>query len=162
MKPARVLILFLAVFLLVACSQEEQSSSEASEEYAVNIFGESFSPVSFISVDELIPTITAEEQGPVQVKGEIVQVCQSKGCWLTLVSEDGEQVRVTFKDYGFFVPKDVAGREVILEGITWYDHVSVDHLRHYAEDAGDSPEEIEAITEPEFSYYIEASGVRIL
>ena len=55
---------------------------------------------------------------------------------------------VRFKDYGFFMPLDIAGREVIMNGKAFYQTTSVDDLRHYAEDAGKSQEEIDAITEP--------------
>jgi hypothetical protein len=72
---------------------------------------------------------------------------------------DGEEMRVTFKDYGFFVPLDAAGKTVIMEGKAYYDTTSVDMLRHYAEDAGESPEEIEKITEPKLELAFEATGV---
>ena len=55
---------------------------------------------------------------------------------------------VKFKDYGFFMPKDISGKEVILNGKAYVNEVPVDEQRHYAEDAGKSEEEIAAITEP--------------
>ena len=53
-----------------------------------------------------------------------------------------------FKDYGFFMPTDAAGKEVIVDGKAFVNEVSVADLKHYAEDAGKSPEEIAKITEP--------------
>jgi hypothetical protein len=35
-------------------------------------------------------------------------------------------------------------------------------LRHYAEDAGDSQEEIEKITEPKINFGFEADGIKLL
>jgi hypothetical protein len=72
---------------------------------------------------------------------------------------NGETMMVTFKDYGFFVPFESAGKTAIMKGFAYYDTVSVEMLRHYAEDAGKSKEEIEAITEPEYDIAFEASGV---
>lgn len=69
-----------------------------------------------------------------QVEGKIVEVCQKKGCWMELQLDNSETMRVTFKDYAFFIPKDAAGKTVIMEGYAYNDTTSVQMLRHYAED----------------------------
>jgi hypothetical protein len=74
---------------------------------------------------------------------------------------DGKQMMVRFKDYGFFVPLDAGGRTVVMEGVAFREVLSVDMLRHYAEDGGKSKEEIEKITEPETRLSFEASGVLV-
>ena len=84
-----------------------------------------------------------------------------KGCWMTLNMADGNQVMVKFKDYGFFVPKDIAGKEVIINGKAFVEEVSVGDQKHYAEDAGKSAEEIAAITAPKKTFSFEADGVLI-
>jgi hypothetical protein len=66
---------------------------------------------------------------------------------------------VKFKDYGFFMPKDIAGREVIMEGTAYREVVSVDELKHLAKDAGKSEEEIAKITEPKEELQFLAHGV---
>jgi hypothetical protein len=72
---------------------------------------------------------------------------------------DGEKdLMVRFKDYGFFMPLDAKG-EVIINGYATISETSVEELRHYAEDAGASEQEIEAIVEPELTYSFEADGV---
>ena len=91
----------------------------------------------------------------------VTDVCQSKGCWMKLQLEDGTQAMVRFKDYGFFVPKDIAGKEVIVDGKAFVDMMSVEDQRHYAEDEGKSAEDIAAITEPKKTFSFEASGVLI-
>ena len=68
---------------------------------------------------------------------------------------------VKFKDYGFFMPKDIAGKEVIINGKAYVEEVSVDEQRHYAEDAGKTKEEIAKITEPKRTFSFEADGVLI-
>jgi len=69
---------------------------------------------------------------------------------------------VKFKDYGFFVPKDIAGQEVIMEGKAYREVTAVDELRHLAQDAGKPQEEIEKITEPKVELKFMASGVLLL
>ena len=75
------------------------------------------------------------------------------------VDIDGEESMVRFKDYAFFMPKDIAGQDAIIEGVAFIEEVSVEDLKHYAEDDGKSPEEIAAITEPKKSLAIVSSGV---
>lgn len=91
--------------------------------------------------------------------GQVDEVCQNKGCWMKLNLNNGEQVMVKFKDYGFFMPKDIAGKEVVIHGKAYVNEVPVDEQRHYAEDAGKSEDEIAAITEPKVTYSFEADGV---
>ncbi len=94
-----------------------------------------------------------------KLTAKVTSVCQAKGCWMTLILEDGSEVMVKFKDYGFFMPKDIAGQEVIVEGKAFINEVPVEELQHYAEDAGKSKEEIAQIKESKKTYSFEAEGV---
>ena len=85
-----------------------------------------------------------------------------KGCWMTVKTGETETMRVTFQDYGFFVPKDsVSGRNTIFEGKAFKSVTSVEMLKHYAQDEGKSSDEIKAITEPKEEYTFVATGVLI-
>ena len=97
-----------------------------------------------------------------KMTAKVLSVCQSKGCWMTLNLNDGNEVMVKFKDYGFFMPKDIAGKEVVVNGKAYVNEVSVDELRHYAEDAGKTDEEIAAINEPKKTFSFEADGVLLI
>ncbi|TNE55551.1 MAG: DUF4920 domain-containing protein [Bacteroidetes bacterium] len=127
-------------------------------------FGEVIDSKNAISYDELMGQMEQTDSLAVKVTGKVSEVCQKKGCWMTLVSEqpDKPSMRVTFKDYAFFMPKDLSGKQVVIDGYAYMDVTSVEYLRHYAEDAGKSKEEIEAITEPKRELAFEASGVLIL
>ena len=84
-----------------------------------------------------------------------------KGCWMTLDGEEGD-VRVTFKDYGFFVPTEgQEGKTAVIEGVAVKTVTDVATLKHYAQDAGKSAEEIAAITEPREEIALIATGVAI-
>ena len=78
---------------------------------------------------------------------------------MKLSLDNEEETMVRFKDYGFFMPLDSKDRTVIVEGKAFVKETPVDELRHYAEDAGKSKEEIEKITEPKKEYAFEANGV---
>ena len=84
-----------------------------------------------------------------------------KGCWMTL--DTGEDTLfIKFRDYGFFVPIDsVEGKTAVIQGDLFLDTTTVEMLKHYAEDAGKSEEEIAQITEPIYELGFIADGVII-
>jgi len=105
---------------------------------------------------------TNKELKDVKLSGPISACCTKSGCWMKV--KNGEQdIMVSFKDYGFFIPKDCAGKNTVMEGKAYYETVSVDDLRHYAEDGGMSKEEAEKkYTKPEDQLRFEATGVIIM
>ena len=81
---------------------------------------------------------------------------------MTVQMPEGEKMMVRFKDYGFFVPlKGLEGKHAVMQGYASKETTDVATLRHYAEDAGKSKEEIAKITEPETSLMFLADGVLI-
>ena len=84
---------------------------------------------------ELLATAETVGEKPVLLRTEIAQVCQKKGCFF--IARDGAAaIRVSFKDYGFFVPSNTAGREVLLYGVLTSREVTADQAEHFAEDLG--------------------------
>ncbi len=115
-----------------------------------------------ITVTELSEKLSANDELEAKVEGTINASCAAKGCWMTIQLSDGDEMRVTFKDYGFFVPtKGLNGKKAIIEGVAKRSVTDVATLQHYAEDAGKSEEEIAEITEPLEEVTFEANGVLI-
>ncbi len=111
---------------------------------------------------EKLPELMAKSDSvKVKLVGEIQEVCTVKGCWMDLPTVDGKTMKVRFKDYAFFVPKDSKGKTTVVEGWAYRYTVPVDELRHYAEDAGKTKAEIAAITKAEDAVAFEADGVLI-
>ncbi len=79
-----------------------------------------------------------------RTRGVTTSICPKKGCWMR-IREGRHDLFVRFVDYSFFMPRNLIGYEVELEGELSKDVVSQEERRHYAEDAGKSPQEIEAI-----------------
>lgn len=72
----------------------------------------------------------------VRVEGTIEKACQEKGCWIQ-VKQGSQVVHVTFEGYSFFVPKDCAGKTVVLEGKVVVKQPDPEHSAHLkAEGAG--------------------------
>lgn len=158
---------FFAAALLSSCGNDQPAKTDAQSADPASDgkhFGATIDAADALAYDELIPKMTATDSLAVKVSGKVGEVCQKKGCWMMLVSDQPGQpeMRVTFKDYAFFMPKDLSGKHVVLDGFAYVDVTPVDLLRHYAEDAGKSKEEIEKITEPKREVAYEASGVVIV
>ena len=108
---------------------------------------------------EKFKTMKAGDTINVKFASRIDEVCSKKGCWMKLDLTDGAQTMVRFKDYGFFMPLDSKDREVIVNGKAYVTETSVADLKHYAEDAGKTKEEIAKITMPKLEFAFEADGV---
>ncbi|MDX2250582.1 MAG: DUF4920 domain-containing protein [Bacteroidia bacterium] len=181
MKKTFFLIVAVALFLF-ACSESadnhhDETVAETSETAEKMVYpADSVSPnglVSFhglrINEDGVMPVMKVSEIMPagsadqmVKLEGTIEACCQAKGCWMTVKLPNEESMRITFKDYGFFVPKDAAGKTAIFEGRIAYDTTSVETLRHYAVDGGMTEEAAaEKYTEPKVELSFEATGVMI-
>jgi hypothetical protein len=171
MKPIiTTLCLTLGFFAANGCQHQDHdmhahdhtdSTAVADTLPSTGTFGKTIDESGVITLASLDNMVSPGKEVTAKVEGEIVEVCQKKGCWMTLKKDDGSTIRVTFKDYGFFVPKDAAGKRAVLEGLAYYDSVSVKSLKHYAEEAGKSSDEIAKITKPEFKLAFEAEGVII-
>ncbi|GAB2560150.1 DUF4920 domain-containing protein [Spirosoma aerophilum] len=122
-------------------------------------YGKKITASGAIPATQLATKMADKNEMPAKVEGTVESVCKVKGCWMKVKTGDGQTMRVTFKDYGFFVPKDIVGKTVVVEGNAENTTTTVAKLRHYAEDAGKTKEEIEKITEPETALTFVADGV---
>ncbi|UJH66775.1 DUF4920 domain-containing protein [Allomuricauda sp. SCSIO 65647] len=126
-----------------------------------SLFGNAFQQSENGKGTAVFESLKVNDTLKTQFSGRIVEVCQAKGCWMKVDLQDGNQVFVRFKDYGFFVPTDAAGKNVMANGKAFLEEMSVDEQRHYAEDAGASEDELVKITSPKRTYRFEADGVLI-
>lgn len=94
-------------------------------------------------------------------ESKVKEVCKVKGCWMVVELPEGEQAMVRFKEYGFFIPSDIADKKVVLKGLAFVEEMSVEDQRHYAADAAKSAEEIAKINTPKRTFSFEASGVLV-
>ena len=131
-------------------------------EYKGQKFGDGVKPGNVKSVAKVESTMGDLKAVDMKVEGKVVEVCKKKGCFMILETADGSGMRVTFKDYAFFMPMDIVGKTVVLDGIAKKQKISIDKLKHYADDAHKSKEEIAKITEPKNELAFEAKGVVIL
>jgi hypothetical protein len=157
----------LVVFFLVLAScrgQEKQQkiASTSNDVTPYRSFGkkiERFNTLGSPVMYEKYLKLSESDTLSTKFNAKVVEVCQAKGCWMRLALNNGEEAMVKFKDYGFFVPLDIAGKEVIVSGMAFVDEMSVAAQKHYAKDGGVPDNEIAKITEPKKTYGFLADGV---
>lgn len=165
-----VLVLSIPLFL-IACKSETKSADQmdvaeetVKDAVAYASFGDEITDAGVLSKTEMIETyknLKVGDTAVVKFKTEVIEVCQAKGCWMRLDLDDKEAM-VRFKDYGFFMPKNIAEKEVIVNGKAYISEMSVDEQRHYAQDAGKTQDEIDAINEVKTTLSFEADGVLVI
>tara|TARA_B110000091_G_scaffold212337_1_gene258877 strand:- start:1477 stop:1980 length:504 start_codon:yes stop_codon:yes gene_type:complete len=153
----------VAILLFTACKEVKTTDKEVVKDtLAFRSFGDVITAKNALSSQEVFTKMKLLKVGdtlPVKFISTIKEVCSSKGCWMKLPLNEIEETMVRFKDYGFFMPLDSEGKEVIVEGVAFVKETSVEELQHYAKDAGKSKEEIANITAPESTFAFEANGV---
>jgi len=158
--------IIIVIFLTLVSCKQQNSQAKTEEKVAtaeeMQIFGEAFNSDNAIKEAEIAQAF--EDLGETDTLttafyGVVTDVCKSKGCWMKVTLGDGEETMVTFKDYGFFVPKDIVGREVALSGKGFNEKMSVEDQQHFAKDGGASEEEISKITAIKVTRSFIADGV---
>ena len=125
-------------------------------------YGENIEEGSIIENSKIQNLFLAKEKFNAKLKAKVTDVCQMKGCWMKLEIGDEKDIMVNFKDYSFFVPKNIIGKEVIVSGEAFKRNISVDELKHYARDRGENESAISLIVEPKEIYSLTAKGVILL
>ena len=157
-----LLILALAISLQ-SCKQKIQTAQKPVQvgSTVYEVYGAALDAQSVLPINDLATSFSTMKKTDTlftKVQGTIKEVCSKKGCWMTLDLGDEKELMVRFKDYGFFMPLEAKG-DVIINGFATISETSVEDLKHYAEDAGATELEIEAIVAPELTYSFEADGV---
>ena len=102
--------------------------------------GEALKGAPAVKLSELLAKPQAHEGKTVRVEGQVRKACEKKGCWMELAEgAKGAGVRVTFKDYGFFVPLDSAGASARVEGVVKVTELSESMAKHYEAEGAQVP-----------------------
>lgn len=148
------------IFLLTMCTVSAQNSQSGNS--TLTSFGSKIDARGALDTKEMTSeyqNLTVADTLKTKFMATVTDVCKAKGCWMKLQLGDGSEAMVKFKDYGFFMPKDIEGHKVIVNGKAFVEEMSVEDQRHYASDAGKSKEEMDKITKPKKTYGFEADGV---
>jgi len=132
----------------------EQASDVSGEKQAGRVFGEPTErELPTVTVANLLKDVDTFDGKPLRIEGTVASVCTKKGCWLTLAEEKEAKesvfVKFTCPINGRLIPTEAAGKSAVVEGTVKVTTLSEAEARHYAEDAGASPEEVAKIVGPQ-------------
>ena len=100
----------------------------------VKTYGAAIAEGAVTPLAEVLTKPDAFTDKRVIVEGVVRKACTRKGCWMEVAVADKDDAlgcRVTFKDYGFFVPKDSAGAKVRVDGVVTIKTVEKSMVEHY-------------------------------
>lgn len=86
-----------------------------------------------LSMQDLVTDSPSYLAKPFQVEARIAKVCQKKGCFF-IAQQQQHILRVSFRDYSFFIPTDSSGKTVILAGELIQRQMSPKQAAHFKAD----------------------------
>ncbi|AGH94600.1 DUF4920 domain-containing protein [Pseudobdellovibrio exovorus] len=157
-------VLVLAVSFNSFANSETATPTTTAPAAAVSTteFGAALTLKKSITIDQALANLNNQKENSesktVLVEAQVDKVCVKKGCWMSLKSKTSD-VRVKFKDYGFFVPISLVGKTVLAEGVMLKKELTLGQTKHYVEDEGGDPSKV---TEPRTDYQMIATGVKVI
>ena len=146
LRPMRILLsamLLTSLGVFAACqndpeaSAKSQAAAPATPAPGYRLYGEALPGTEALSLAKVLESPAAFKDKPVLLEGEVRRACSRKGCWMELadsMEKNSPGFRVTFKDYGFFVPTDSAGAHARVHGVVQVETVKASHVQHMEEE----------------------------
>lgn len=139
----------------------EPASAKAGEGASEGHFGAAFNEQGEATpIGAILKNPDSYKGKTVKVSGRVNNVCRKKGCWFAIQDPEMTEtsVRITMKDYGFFVPRDCAGKDAVIEGTFDLKVMTEARRKHLAEDAGKDSSGIKGDVQ---EFTLVATGVEI-
>ena len=152
----KILIAAAALVLSFNINAQDEATAKPG-----TVFGAVSEKGAVVTANEL-ETKMVDNKFDGKVKGKVVEVCKAMGCWAKIQKEDGSTIMIKVKDHEFAMPLDIVGKIVVAEGSAELKETSVNMLKHYAEDAGKSKEEVDKIKEPKKELLMTIKGVKVI
>ena len=155
-----IILFSLSAMLMGGCDHSHNHQKSEDGTLTREFYGDSFDISASIPVSALTAQLEGKDTLFATIDGVINQTCPAAGCWLNMRLDSGVQKITT--DHVFFVPiEGCEGLNAKAKGKAFYDEISVEMLKHYAQEEGKTEAEIAAITEPKKVLNFIATGVMI-
>jgi hypothetical protein len=141
-----------AVLALLGCNTAREPAPVALSEAPAapapagrKTFGAAIGPGTAVPLSDVLKSPDKFADRSVLVEGEVRRACTRKGCWMELseaqaATGQGQGCRVTFKDYGFFVPTDSAGSKARVEAKVESKIIKPSLVAHLEEEGAQFPD----------------------
>lgn len=157
----KLLLSLLLVSALGAAAQDDSTSAPIQPAAKGVVYGQAPSPDGDAVTPATLQQRAAAGVFEGKITGRVTEVCKAMGCWFKVDAGNGQTVMIKTKDHGYFLPQDLIGKTVLVEGTASVKEVSEEKRRHLAKDAGKSEEEIKKIKGSARELQFIASGVLV-
>ena len=135
--PRYLLFLLFAFNCTLASADTIRLSEPVQVDDTSETFGEAMAELpELVTIAEIRAAPKDHMTSPLALTARVAKVCQKKGCFF-IAQQGSETIRVSFKDYGFFVPTDIGGREITLLGELVAHELSPEKAQHLSNDLGE-------------------------
>lgn len=127
MKRLLRTILILTIMLLAGCAKNEtggQAKAPDSEQSALEkadpagTYGKGVTLTDTVMVSQILDNPEAYEGKAVLISGDVVDVCQKRGCWIEVSSDRPyESITVKVNDGEIVFPLSARGSQAVVEGV---------------------------------------------
>jgi len=100
-------------------------------------YGAALTPADSVKLERVLGEPDRYKDKTVTVEGKVRRACSRKGCWMEIANASDPATpgcRVTFKDYGFFVPTDSPGADARVQGVVAVETVAAAYVQHLEEE----------------------------
>ncbi len=105
----------ICISILLSC--QKQKENQETSDVSLSYYGEQIESTAAIEASSISHHMQATDSMEMKIEGMITDVCKQKGCWMKVDMGGGQSLMVRFKDYGFFVPIESAGKMTIIDGM---------------------------------------------
>ncbi|HEX2670097.1 MAG TPA: DUF4920 domain-containing protein, partial [Polyangiaceae bacterium] len=156
-SPFRLSVVAVLLASLVGCETRPRAGAPAgtaaarapaspalssSSPSSAKAFGAPISPGPELALSEVLSNPESFRDRAVIVSGQVRAACTRRGCWMELAPSNDPKLpgcRVTFKDYGFFVPTDSAGAQAKVQGTLGVNTLPPERVAHLESEGGQFP-----------------------
>ncbi len=153
MAPARTQLVCSALLsALVGCRAQRPEptpeparaplSPSADVPPAPKTYGAQLGAEPVLSLADVLASPERFRDQAVTVEGHVRRACTRRGCWMEVAEGTDPTLpgcRVTFKDYGFFVPTDSAGSRAKVHGTLAVNTLPPERVAHLENEGGQFP-----------------------
>jgi hypothetical protein len=125
-----------------AASAAPAASSSPATPGAAKAFGAPISAGPELPLTDLLSSPERFRDQVVTIEGQVRSACTRRGCWMEVAESEDPKLpgcRVTFKDYGFFVPTDSAGARAKVQGTLGLNKLPPERVAHLESEGGQFP-----------------------
>ena len=132
----KILTAAFALVAVAACA-----NAPARPVFEGDPYGEKLTLTEVTPVSAILETPSAYVGKKVLIEGEVVAVCEKKGCWMDLETEGRDEIQVKVEDDVIIFPLTAKGRTALVEGVVEERNLTAEQAfaaaAHRAEEQGE-------------------------